>query len=87
MKIVITGTNRGLGIHLAKTALERGHTVLAGVRTVQEKSPITLLKDQYPDCLHIYYLDVTKEESIIEQLNLLPRMLVPLMGLLIMQVF
>lgn len=45
MKIVLTGANRGLGIHLARTALERGHTVLAGVRTVAEDAPINRLKN------------------------------------------
>ncbi|MEZ7792037.1 SDR family oxidoreductase [Niallia circulans] len=70
MKIFITGANRGLGIHLAKTALKRGHTVLAGVRTVQETSPINLLKAKYPDHLHTYYLDVTQEESIIKAAEL-----------------
>ncbi|MCM2979458.1 SDR family oxidoreductase [Niallia circulans] len=70
MKILITGANRGLGIHLAKTALKRGHTVLAGVRTVQETSPINLLKAKYPDHLHTYYLDVTQEESIIKAAEL-----------------
>jgi NAD(P)-dependent dehydrogenase (short-subunit alcohol dehydrogenase family) len=70
VKILITGANRGLGIHLAKTALKRGHTVLAGVRTVQETSPINLLKAKYPDHLHTYYLDVTQEESIIKAAEL-----------------
>ncbi|PAD26783.1 short-chain dehydrogenase [Niallia circulans] len=70
MKILITGANRGLGIHLAKTALKRGHTVLAGVRTVQETSPINLLKAKYPDHLHTYYLDVTQEESIFKAAEL-----------------
>ncbi|MED5100501.1 SDR family oxidoreductase [Niallia circulans] len=70
MKILITGANRGLGIHLAKTALKRGHTVLTGVRTVQETSPINLLKAKYPDHLHTYYLDVTQEESIIKAAEL-----------------
>ena len=70
MKILITGANRGLGIHLVKTALKRGHTVLAGVRMVQETSPINLLKAQYPDYLHTYYLDVTQEESIIKAAKL-----------------
>ncbi|MDR4317971.1 short-chain dehydrogenase/reductase SDR [Niallia circulans] len=70
MKILITGANRGLGIHLAKTALKRGHTVLAGVRTVQETSPINLLKAKYPDHLHTYYLDVTQEKSIIKAAEL-----------------
>ncbi|WP_312095979.1 SDR family oxidoreductase [Niallia sp.] len=64
MKIVLTGANRGLGIHLARTALERGHTVLAGVRTVVEASPINLLKKQFPDKVYTYFLDVTNEESI-----------------------
>ena len=64
MKIVLTGANRGLGIHLARTALERGHTVLAGVRTIVEDSPINLLKKQFPDKVYTYFLDVTNEESV-----------------------
>ncbi|MEK5379949.1 SDR family oxidoreductase [Niallia sp. FSL W8-0635] len=64
MKIVLTGANRGLGIHLARTALERGHTVLAGVRTVAEDAPINRLKKQYPDRVYTYFLDVTDENSI-----------------------
>jgi NAD(P)-dependent dehydrogenase (short-subunit alcohol dehydrogenase family) len=64
MKIVLTGANRGLGIHLAKTAVERGHTVLAGVRSVVEDSPINRLKKQFPDNVYTYFLDVTNEESI-----------------------
>ncbi|MED3794824.1 SDR family oxidoreductase [Niallia alba] len=64
MKIILTGANRGLGILLVKTALERGHTVLAGVRTIQEDSPINLLKKQYPEKVYTYFLDVTNEESV-----------------------
>lgn len=66
MKVLITGANRGLGFNLAKLAVERGHTVLAGERLNSKDSPLHQLKAQFPDSVFTYLIDVTNEESIAE---------------------
>ncbi|RCW77198.1 SDR family oxidoreductase [Saliterribacillus persicus] len=66
MKILITGANRGLGLSLAKEALEEGYHVIAGTRSLNEAatSNLTVLKENYNAKLDIFHMDVTEEASI-----------------------
>ncbi|GFR39045.1 short-chain dehydrogenase [Insulibacter thermoxylanivorax] len=64
MLILITGANRGLGLALAKTALERGHTVLAGVRSLERADRLRELQAVSSDQIVLLQLDVQDEESI-----------------------
>ena len=49
MKIFITGANRGLGLSLATIGAERGHTIFAGVRQVDQAKALNQLKDRFPN--------------------------------------
>ncbi|MFX1335840.1 MAG: SDR family NAD(P)-dependent oxidoreductase, partial [Promethearchaeota archaeon] len=60
--ILITGTNRGLGLALVKLFLESGNTVYALYRTMSED--LKQLKNEFQDNLHLYQVDVTKENNI-----------------------
>lgn len=62
MNVLITGANRGLGYEITEEALERGHTVIAGVRNPEEKNDkLTSLSTKYGERLVIKALDVTNE--------------------------
>ncbi|RUT36503.1 SDR family oxidoreductase [Paenibacillus zeisoli] len=65
MNLLITGASRGLGYEMAAAALERGHSVIAGTRSLDVKSSkLSLLEDKYGPRLHIVPLDVTDEQGI-----------------------
>jgi NAD(P)-dependent dehydrogenase (short-subunit alcohol dehydrogenase family) len=65
MNIIITGAGRGLGVDLVAEALERGHSVIAGVRRPDQEQPeLTELTAAYGDKLTIVKLDVTDEAGI-----------------------
>ncbi|MBS4203999.1 SDR family oxidoreductase [Lederbergia citrea] len=65
MKIFITGANRGLGLALASTAVERGHTVIAGSRDGENPTgKLKVLQERFPDKVLSVSLDVTSEQSI-----------------------
>ncbi|RKP53886.1 SDR family oxidoreductase [Cohnella endophytica] len=67
MNVLITGANRGLGYEIAAEALERGHSVIAGVRNPDEDhSGLKLLGDKHGERLTLTRLDVTDEKGIAE---------------------
>lgn len=67
MIILITGANRGLGLSLARTAVERGHTVLAGTRSLTERmEQLNELKAAAPERVVPVRLDVKDEDSVKE---------------------
>ncbi|MGP4038650.1 SDR family oxidoreductase [Gracilibacillus sp. D59] len=65
MKYLITGANRGLGLHLTEEALKRGHQVFATTRK-QQNDHLQELKDNYTEALTILILDVQSEEDVEE---------------------
>ncbi|MFC0331262.1 SDR family oxidoreductase [Paenibacillus sepulcri] len=65
MNLLITGANRGLGYEIAAEALERGHAVIAGVRSPgQENDKLSALAAKYGERLTVAELDVTDEAGI-----------------------
>lgn len=60
--ILITGTNRGLGLALTKIFLENGDTVLALYRTHSDR--LQELKNNFKDNMFLFEVDVTKEIDI-----------------------
>lgn len=64
MKVLITGSNRGLGFALTHHFLQKGHTVIAGVRNRNNIVNLTQLKEEYRDKLEVIGLDVSDEESV-----------------------
>ncbi|MGO4695025.1 SDR family oxidoreductase [Paenibacillus sp. 2TAB26] len=65
MNILITGANRGLGLAIASEACERGHYVLAGVRSPGSSAEgLQELLTKFPDQVTILPLDVADENSV-----------------------
>jgi len=61
-KVLITGTNHGLGLSLTKLFLEHNYIVFAGVYKLTPESQIQSVKDN--ENLHIIDMDVTDTKSI-----------------------
>lgn len=62
MNILITGAGRGLGYELTREAVERGHTVWAGVRSPESSAgSLKDLQQAYPDRVKLLPLDVSDE--------------------------
>jgi Dehydrogenases with different specificities (related to short-chain alcohol dehydrogenases) len=64
VNILITGSNRGLGYGIAAEALERGHHVIAGVRSSGDKGKLAELETQYGASLELVQLDVADEAGV-----------------------
>ncbi|SHM51588.1 SDR family oxidoreductase [Gracilibacillus kekensis] len=66
MKVFVTGANRGLGLSLVESGLERGHIIFAAVRSVSDKQihDLQQLKEKYEGQLRIIHMDVTNEKSV-----------------------
>ena len=64
--VLITGSNRGIGLEFTKQYLERGWTVIATARKPEKAEDLKQLAIQYPDRLSIHQLDVTDNERIDE---------------------
>jgi NAD(P)-dependent dehydrogenase (short-subunit alcohol dehydrogenase family) len=62
MVVLITGTNRGLGLELAKEGLRRGHTIVATFRTPGPDLPS--LKEDYGDAIELQPMDVADDASV-----------------------
>ena len=61
---LITGANRGLGLALTRTLLERGDTVWAACRRPDETEKLTQLAGCHGDRLNVVAMDVTEEFSV-----------------------
>ena len=64
--VLITGSNRGIGLEFTKQYLERGWTVIATARKPEKAEDLKQLGIQYPDRLSMHQLDVTDNERIDE---------------------
>jgi NAD(P)-dependent dehydrogenase (short-subunit alcohol dehydrogenase family) len=64
MKLLITGANRGLGLALTREAVERGHTVYAGVRNPEQPMErLSQLRSDFPNQVILLPLDVADEAT------------------------
>lgn len=63
-KVLITGSNRGIGLGLVKQALANGDVVFAACRNPADADDLKALTSQYGNQLHIIQLDVSDETSI-----------------------
>ncbi|NRF95655.1 SDR family oxidoreductase [Paenibacillus frigoriresistens] len=64
MNIVITGANRGLGYELTLAAVQRGHKVIAGIRSPQCDGKLLELISRFPSQIETVQLDVCRQETI-----------------------
>lgn len=73
MRILITGTNKGLGLEFVRQYLERGEQVIAACRNPQSADSLHLLQDQHGASLTIVQLDVIDRDEraeVFEKVNL-----------------
>ncbi|MAR92316.1 MAG: SDR family oxidoreductase [Pseudomonadota bacterium] len=61
--ILITGTNRGLGLEFTRQYLQEGQRVIATARQPEAAAELQALRESYPDTLTLQALDVTDPES------------------------
>ena len=62
-KILVTGTNRGLGLGLVKKFLENNEKVICTTRNFSKSIELLLLKEKYNDNLEVCELDLLDKES------------------------
>lgn len=58
---LITGCDKGMGLAIAKEALEQGHQVAV---TVLDKAGASPLVQEYPGLCRAYHMDVTKNDTV-----------------------
>ncbi len=63
-RVFITGSNRGIGLALARHLAAKGHTVFAAARRPEQATDLHALARQHPGRVHVLPLDVTDEASI-----------------------
>lgn len=64
MHIVITGSNRGIGLELVRQYLERGDSVDAAVRQLDKAQELSALADKAGGRLRIFAVDIARDESV-----------------------
>ncbi len=62
--IAITGISRGIGLELAKSYLQQGHTVHGTIRKSNEE--VEGLQKEFPEQLHVHQMDVTNAAQVKE---------------------
>jgi NAD(P)-dependent dehydrogenase (short-subunit alcohol dehydrogenase family) len=61
--VLITGTNRGLGLEFVKQYLEAGQKVIATARDPAQSTELQALRERFPDQLSLHPLDVVSADS------------------------
>lgn len=61
---IVTGANRGIGLGFVSELLDRNYHVIATYRDESTLDALNQLKNQYPEALLLYQLDVTNLEGI-----------------------
>ncbi|HEX8873312.1 MAG TPA: SDR family oxidoreductase [Nitrosospira sp.] len=69
--ILITGSNRGIGLEFARQYAEDGWRVLACARSPEKADALTTLATKYPDRIGVHALDVADHDRIDELARLL----------------
>jgi len=80
--VLITGSNRGVGLALVEEHIERGDTVLATCRVPEKAEALNALAAEHDSALHVLPLDVNDEASVLAACKLAAT-LVPMVDLLI----
>ncbi len=57
-KVIITGSNRGIGLALVTAFLKNGHQVMAACRNPEKATELKQLAEASPDHLHIFRIDL-----------------------------
>ncbi|MEP6987569.1 MAG: SDR family oxidoreductase [Chloroflexota bacterium] len=73
-RILITGSNRGIGLELVERYLQQPDTfIFATCRQPADATDLTILAAQYPDHVKVVQLDVTNQPSIDQALQSISR--------------
>lgn len=70
-RLLITGANRGIGLELVRTRLDKGDEVIACAREPQQAGILGNLSAQYPQHLRLLALDVRDPLSVFNLCNVL----------------
>ena len=70
-RVVITGSNRGIGLELVRQHLERGDKVYASCRSPEQAIDLNNLQPQFPDGLVVLPMDVTSNKAIKSAANMI----------------
>ncbi len=62
--VIIIGGNRGIGLGFVKQYLEENYNVIATYRNEFTLESLTILKNQYPDTLSLYKLEITNSKEV-----------------------
>ena len=65
MNVLITGSNRGIGLGLARAYISKGAHVIATCRTPENVKELESLRRSHGDRLKILQLDVTKKKQLV----------------------
>ena len=65
MNVLITGSNRGIGLGLARAYISKGAHVIASCRTPENVKELESLRRSHGDRLKILQLDVTKKKQLV----------------------
>jgi len=60
--VLVTGTNRGIGLEFVEQLAARGDRVLATCRCIREATKLQLLDEKY-DAVQLFEMDVADIES------------------------
>jgi len=63
-RVLVTGTNRGLGLEFARQLLARGDRVIAVCREPAKANELAALAAKYPGQLHVLAADIADPDSI-----------------------
>ena len=63
-RVFLTGSNRGIGLALARLLARQGHTVFAAARRPRQAQALRDLAAAHPGRVHLLALDVTDEAAI-----------------------
>jgi NAD(P)-dependent dehydrogenase (short-subunit alcohol dehydrogenase family) len=63
-RVLVTGTNRGLGLEFTRQLLARGDRVIAACRDPQRAAALNELASAHPDRLHLLAVEMTDADSI-----------------------
>ncbi len=72
--VLITGSNRGIGLALTHQLAAQGDVVFATCRNPEQATELRALAHRYPDQVHIVSLDVTDEVRIERAFQVIARM-------------
>lgn len=68
-KVVVTGTDQGLGLGFVSVLLDKGYQVFAGCLSLENEN-LQRLMTQYPASLVLILLDISKDDQVIQAAQL-----------------